>query len=134
MYTIEGIDDMEGCNLTESCMKSLGFSDDEIDQIWSIIAAILNLGNITHDIDANDEAHVNQEGKKTVARIAQLLMIEDVDQLLKMLEKKVVKYPGQLIETRFNEKDAIIARNSCARVIYGKLFDWIVGKVNHSIG
>ena len=61
-------------------------------------------------------------------------MIEDVDQLLKMLEKKVVKYPGQLIETRFNEKDAIIARNSCARVIYGKLFDWIVGKVNHSIG
>ena len=72
-YGIEGVDDLEGCNLTETCMKSLGFADDEIDQIWSIIAAILNLGNITHEIDANDEAHVNQQSKKIVARIAELL-------------------------------------------------------------
>lgn len=50
-----------------------------------------------------------------------------------ILETKVVKYPGQVIATRFQKNEAISARNSCAKSIYGKLFTWIVGKVNSSI-
>ena len=46
---------------------------------------------------------------------------------------KVVKYPGQVIESKYQEKEAVTARNSCAKSIYGKLFDWIVKKVNTSI-
>lgn len=50
-----------------------------------------------------------------------------------MLEMKKVKYPGQVIETHFSELEAVSARNSSAKTLYGKLFSWIVGKVNESI-
>lgn len=53
--------------------------------------------------------------------------------MFSILETKVVKYPGQVIQSRFMEPEAISARNSCAKSIYGKLFTWIVGKVNASI-
>ena len=53
--------------------------------------------------------------------------------MVSILEQKVVKYPGQVITSRYTEKEAISARNSCAKSIYGKLFDWIVAKINASI-
>jgi len=53
--------------------------------------------------------------------------------MFSILETKVVKYPGQVITSRFTEKEAISARNSCAKTIYGKLFNWIVSKINNSI-
>ena len=53
--------------------------------------------------------------------------------MLSMLENKVVKYPGQLITSRFQMNEALSARNSCAKHIYGKLFNWIVEKINSSI-
>lgn len=62
-----------------------------------------------------------------------MLMLSDNERMMSILQEKVVKYPGQVIVTRFTEKEAISARNSCAKTIYGKLFGWIVGKINNSI-
>ena len=33
-YTIEGVNDAEGYELTMACMRSLGFTEEEIDSIW----------------------------------------------------------------------------------------------------
>lgn len=38
-----------------------------------------------------------------------------------------------MITTNFHLNEAISARNSCAKTIYGKLFNWIVQKINNSI-
>ena len=41
-------------------MRNCGFTEEEVDQVWQIIAAILNLGNVEYRVnpDENDEAHV----------------------------------------------------------------------------
>ena len=50
-----------------------------------------------------------------------------------MLTKRVAQYGPQLIESGYREKEAITARNSCCKRIYGNLFTWIVKKINDSI-
>lgn len=53
------------------CMRKIGFSEDEIDQIWQIIVAILNLGNVTYqDGDSNDEVFITPESKVFAERAA----------------------------------------------------------------
>ena len=98
------------------------------------MAAILNLGNVSYRVNSeNDEAHVEDSAHSFVARAAELLQFTDSERMLSMLENKVVKYPGQLITSRFQMNEALSARNSCAKHIYGKLFNWIVEKINSSI-
>ena len=116
-------------------MRNCGFTEEEVDQVWQIIAAILNLGNVEYRVNAdeNDEAHVQEATRPFAERAAALLQLEDTERMFSILENKVVKYPGQVITTRFQLNEAISARNSCAKTIYGKLFTWIVAKVNQSI-
>lgn len=117
-----------------ACMRSIGFTEEEIDSIWKILAAILNLGNVSYRVDPeNDEAHIEDHTLPFVERAAELLQLDDVERMKSILETKVVKYPGQVITTRYQENEAISARNSSAKTIYGKLFAWIVSKINNSI-
>ena len=134
-YTIDGVNDEQSYQTTLACMRNCGFTEEEVDQVWQIIAAILNLGNVEYRVNAeeNDEAHVQEATRPFAERAAALLQLEDTERMFSILENKVVKYPGQVITTRFQLNEAISARNSCAKTIYGKLFTWIVTKVNQSI-
>lgn len=133
-YTIAGVDDEANYGLTMACMRGLGFDEEEIDQVWQILAAILNLGNVDYQVNPdNDEAHMQDATKIFAERAASLLQLEDVESMFSILQTKVVKYPGQIIKTPFLLNEAISARNSCAKTIYGKLFNWIVEKINKAI-
>lgn len=83
-------------------MRSIGFTEEEIDSIWQILAAILNLGNVDYRINPeNDEAHIKDNTRSYVTRAAELLKLQDTERMFSILENKVVKYPGQVITTRF---------------------------------
>ena len=58
VYSIEGVDDRASYDLTMACMRKIGFTDKEIDSIWKIIAAILNMGNVNYRVDGAEEAHI----------------------------------------------------------------------------
>ena len=76
-----------------SCMRNIGFTEEEIDQIWRIVFAVLNIGNVTYNID-NEEATLNPASEQFIQKAAELLMFEDAETLKKILSTKVVKYPG----------------------------------------
>ena len=59
-----------------ACMRNVGFSEEEIDQIWQIIAAILNLGNVEYRVNPdNDEAHIQDATRSYAERVAALLQL-----------------------------------------------------------
>ena len=73
-YTIDGVSDERGYELTMACMRNIGFTEEEIDQIWQIIVAILNLGNVSYRVDSEtDEAHINDEARASVIKAGELL-------------------------------------------------------------
>lgn len=117
-----------------ACMRTLGFTDEEIDHIWEILAAILSLGNVEYKFDEDkNEVSIEEHLHDSVRRAAELIKLSEPEKMFTMLQKKVVKYPGQVIETPFSLVEAVSARNSCAKTIYGKLFDWIVARINSTI-
>ena len=79
-----------------TCMRNLSFTEEEIDQVWQILVAILHLGNVEYKVDEDKggEVHVTEHCRGAVERASVLLGMAEVSQMLSMLETKVVKYPG----------------------------------------
>ena len=56
---VKTIDDIEDFNLVCDSLKEMAFSEDEQDCVWSIISAVLNLGNVKFD-DSDYDITKNQ--------------------------------------------------------------------------
>ena len=100
-YTIDGVNDQTGCELTLACMRNIGFTEEEIDQIWRIIFAVLQIGNVAYTVNDNDEAELAPASAAFIQKAAELLQFDDPATLTKILSMKVVKYPGQVIESKY---------------------------------
>jgi len=46
IYTVKDVNDAEDFKLTLQCMKNIGFTQSEIDQVLDVIVAILLIGNL----------------------------------------------------------------------------------------
>lgn len=129
-----GFTDEEGLKETIEGMKGLGWSDEIVAQILSIIAGILHLGQIQfegQDMDGVDASVVTD--KKGLA-IAAKLMGVDVDMLETALTERLIFARGQEIRTKLTPERSHDARDALSKTLYGAVFLWIVAQVNKSIG
>ena len=82
----EGIDDASNFDVTMACMRTLGFSDEEIDHIWEILAAILSLGNVEYKFDDDkNEVNIDESLHGNVRRAAELLKLNEPDKMFTLL-------------------------------------------------
>lgn len=99
-YQIEGVDDASDYNLTMACLRNLRFSEEEIDQIWQLLIAILHLGNVEYRIEESDDcAKITETSKKQVERSAELLQLTDRAKMFVSLESKVAMIGREEIVT-----------------------------------
>ena len=136
VYTVADVDDKEDMQLTIQCMKNIGFVEQEIQQVLDIVVAILQLGNLEFDKVAKtgvgDVSVVNKESLPLFAQICQHLKIDQA-KLAKALTHKKQVIGKDIIESNLSQEEAYNSRDSMAKTIYGKMFNWIVEKINLSI-
>jgi myosin heavy subunit len=112
-------------------MKVMNFSDDEIDFTFSIIAAILHLGNIV--IDANTKGLATITEEKELKFAAKCLGVKS-NELDKCLCRPIFVSPsGEKIDTHETKEKAVFNRDSLSKSIYKRLFDWLISKINTSL-
>jgi myosin-7 len=128
--TIPGEDEAEEWRAIRGAMKILKFDDNDQWNIFSQTAAVLTLGNVTFaetEVDNIKGAEITS--KQTCAIIANLLGVE-LAGLMKGLVTKTTFARGEVIVSKLKLDDAEDVRDAFAKGIYGKVFIWIVGKIN----
>jgi myosin heavy subunit len=118
----------------ESSMRTLGYSEDKIASSWSVIAAILELGNVHFvDVDTSEgkSANVSNPAHCTIA--AQLLGV-GVEALVAVLTKRTMKTAGEVYTISLNAQDATQAKNALCKALYANMFSEIVASINLSLG
>ncbi|KAI3923089.1 hypothetical protein MKW92_045019 [Papaver armeniacum] len=134
-YEVANVDDAREYLETRNAMDVVGISQEEQDAIFSVVAAILHLGNIDFvkgkEIDSSKLK--NDKSLYHLQTVAELLKC-DAKQLEDSLTKRVIVTPDGDIIKLLDPDSAASNRDALAKTVYSRLFDWIVDKINRSIG
>ncbi|XP_016728833.2 myosin-11 isoform X6 [Gossypium hirsutum] len=104
------------------------------DAIFRIVAAILHLGNIAFALEGEDSSVLEDDKAKFHLQVAAELLMCDLEALETALCKRNMVTPEEVIKRSLDPLGAAISRDGLAKTIYARLFDWLVKKINVSIG
>lgn len=134
-YDVPGIDDHAEFQDTLNAMKVIGLSQEEQDNIFRMLAAILWLGNASFQEDDSGNAAIVDQS--VVDFVAYLLEVDSAH-VNKALTQRVMETSrggrrGSVYDVPLNIAQASSVRDALAKAIYFNLFDWIVERVNVSL-
>ncbi|XP_052887733.1 myosin-16 isoform X2 [Gossypium arboreum] len=133
-YELVGVDDSHDYLATKKAMDIVGISVEEQDAIFRIVAAILHLGNIAFALEGEDSSVLEDDKAKFHLQVAAELLMCDLEALETALCKRNMVTPEEVIKRSLDPLGAAISRDGLAKTIYSRLFDWLVKKINVSIG
>ncbi|KAF7107723.1 hypothetical protein CFC21_108313 [Triticum aestivum] len=134
-YDLVGVSDAREYLATRRAMDIVGISTQEQDAIFRVVAAILHIGNIEFAKGKEVDSSVLKDDKSKfhLETAAELLMC-DPGAFTDALCKRVMVTPEEVIKRSLDPYSATISRDGFAKTIYSRLFDWLVDKINSSIG
>ncbi|XP_010522441.1 PREDICTED: myosin-7 [Tarenaya hassleriana] len=134
-YALDGVDDSKEYVATRKAMDVVGISSEEQDAIFRIVAAILHLGNIEFvKGEESDDSEPKDDKSRFHLKMAADLFMCDEKALEDSLCKRVIVTRDESITKSLDPDSAALSRDALAKIVYSRLFDWLVSKINSSIG
>ncbi|KAJ3680383.1 hypothetical protein LUZ60_016661 [Juncus effusus] len=130
-FSITGVDDEDRFHSVVEAMNVVHISKENQEQVFSILSAVLWLGNISFAIIDNEE-HVQliqDEGAHTFCKLIGC----SIDDLNLTLTTRKIKVSNENIIQKLTLAQAIDARDALAKSLYASLFEWIVEQITKSL-
>ncbi|CAJ0935522.1 unnamed protein product, partial [Mesorhabditis belari] len=129
----DGRDDAADFADIRSAMKVLMFKDPEVNSIFRILSALLHTGNVryrsttVHNMEAVEVANMD-----VLKRVARLLNFDEKVFFDALTTRTIVTREERVIST-LSPQQAVDTRDALVKGIYGRIFVYIVQKINDAI-
>ncbi|KAL5136718.1 Myosin-11 [Glycine soja] len=134
-YELVGVNAAQEYLSTKRAMDIVGISQEEQDAIFRVVAAILHLGNIKFaKSEETDSSVLEDEASRFHLQTTAELLMCDPNCLEGALRERVMITPEEIIKRSLDPLGATVSRDGLAKTLYSRLFDWLVQKINISIG
>ncbi|XP_027367065.1 myosin-6-like [Abrus precatorius] len=134
-FELEGVDEFKEYCDTRRAMDVVGISSEEQEAIFRVVAAILHLGNIEFTKGKEIDSSMPKDEKSWFhLQTASELFKCDAKALEDSLCKRVIVTRDETITKWLDPEAAALSRDALAKIVYTRLFDWLVDKINNSIG
>ncbi|RZC85461.1 hypothetical protein C5167_041646 [Papaver somniferum] len=134
-YELDGRSNAKEYMKTKAAMDIVGISRDEQEAIFRTLAAILHLGNIEFSPGKENDSSTTKD-KKSIFHLqmaAELFMCDEKLLLATLCTRSIKTREGNIVK-ELDREAAAAGRDALAKTVYARLFDWLVQKVNKSLG
>ncbi|XP_060723716.1 unconventional myosin-VIIa [Tachysurus vachellii] len=129
----EGRDDIKEYAHFRSAMKILTFTENDSWEIHKLLAAILHLGNMDFEATISNNLEGCDVITSTHFNMAAQLLEVDIKTLDVSLTQRSFMTNRESVSKPLSTDQASNGRNAFVKAIYGRLFVWIVEKINSAI-
>ncbi|KAF7241807.1 Unconventional myosin-X [Varanus komodoensis] len=126
--TNENLDDNEMFSKVMTALEVMGFSSEEIRDIFKLLSGILQLGNIEFMTAGGAQIATNA----VLNNVSELLGL-DTFQLSEVLTQRSMFLRGEEISSPLTVEQAADSRDSLAMALYSQCFSWIISRINSKI-
>uniref|UniRef100_A0A8C4ZY13 Myosin IXA n=1 Tax=Gadus morhua TaxID=8049 RepID=A0A8C4ZY13_GADMO len=130
--TLEGEDLKHDFERLQLAMEMVGFLPATRKQIFSLLSAILLLGNIRYKKKTYRDDSIDICNPEVLPIVSELLEVKEEVLLEALTTRKTVTVGDRLI-VPYKLAEAGTVRDSMAKSLYSALFDWIVFRTNHAL-
>ncbi|XP_015248205.1 PREDICTED: unconventional myosin-X-like isoform X2 [Cyprinodon variegatus] len=124
----KSLNDKELYNSVMEALKVLGFTEEEIRDMFKLLSGVLQLGNMEFMLAGGAQITT----KQVVSNVSELLGL-DAFQLSEVLTQRSIILRGEEICSPLTIEQAIDSRDSVAMALYSQCFSWIILKINQKI-
>nr|XP_054588240.1 unconventional myosin-IXAa isoform X3 [Nothobranchius furzeri] len=131
-FTVEGEDLKHDFERLQLAMEMVGFLPATCKQIFSLLSAILHLGNIRYKRKTYRDDSIDICNPEVLPVVSELLEVKE-EMLFEALTTRKTVTVGEKLIVPYKLAEAGTVRDSMAKSLYGALFDWIVFRINHAL-
>lgn len=104
----------------------------QVDGLYATIAAVLSLGNLLFVEEKADQAGISKDAKKWLDAAADNLKIDRIALAERLVTREIKVIGQEATHARLSPAQASDTRLALCKFVYGKMFDWLVGRINQS--
>lgn len=129
-YEVEGVDEVEDFAATTHAMQSLQFAPETVSQIWQLLAAILQIGNLIPASNPQKSDVTLISNKDALALTTKTLGLSSDMVLASALCYRSVTIRGSISMIPLNVAEVAANRDALSKTLYAKLFDNLIVRMN----
>ena len=117
----DNVNDIDEYHKLINAFNVMNFNENDINDIFQIIASILHLSNINPE---------NGDIVWEKINIISSLLGINTDELINLFTEKEIKVGDEIFKINYENQEISVVIDSFMKIIYVQLFDWIIKKIN----